>query len=271
MRSLTLDGWEPEIVKVMVELGNDVVNNIYESNYEPQCSSSYDTNLPKSLLETLTVRRATSDCDVSIRETWIKAKYVEKKFVAPISGLITSRSNFTQKTHFFNDIVHGNDGWLVRKRSRDKIDLRMRTEKPMAVDDSAYGIEISVDTFDDDSSTSDMVSLYGFTFEKFEDLNSDMLLYKSTITHNLPIMNYAVANGASKGWHNSKDSNKFPIHQAVLSVRKYTFVTHSVLSQNHQQSILLQTKSNVHTLVQLVEDKTGSNCRKYVSFDNWLI
>lgn len=32
VRSLTLDAWEPEILKVMAELGNSVVNNIYEAN-----------------------------------------------------------------------------------------------------------------------------------------------------------------------------------------------------------------------------------------------
>lgn len=44
VRSLTLDDWEPEIVKVMVELGNSIVNKVYEANVPedfqratPQC------------------------------------------------------------------------------------------------------------------------------------------------------------------------------------------------------------------------------------------
>ncbi|KAJ8928247.1 hypothetical protein NQ314_019197 [Rhamnusium bicolor] len=32
VRSLTLDDWEPEIIKVMAELGNSLVNKIYEAN-----------------------------------------------------------------------------------------------------------------------------------------------------------------------------------------------------------------------------------------------
>lgn len=35
VRSLTLDDWEPEIVKVMVELGNSIINKIYEANVPP--------------------------------------------------------------------------------------------------------------------------------------------------------------------------------------------------------------------------------------------
>ena len=33
VRSVTLDSWEPEVLKVMAELGNKVVNNIYEYSY----------------------------------------------------------------------------------------------------------------------------------------------------------------------------------------------------------------------------------------------
>ena len=32
VRSLTLDAWEPEILKVMAELGNVIVNKVYEAN-----------------------------------------------------------------------------------------------------------------------------------------------------------------------------------------------------------------------------------------------
>lgn len=31
VRSLTLDSWEPEVLKVMLELGNSVVNKVYEA------------------------------------------------------------------------------------------------------------------------------------------------------------------------------------------------------------------------------------------------
>ena len=34
VRSMTLDAWEPELLKVMAELGNTVVNRIYEANVD---------------------------------------------------------------------------------------------------------------------------------------------------------------------------------------------------------------------------------------------
>ncbi|XP_017461526.1 PREDICTED: arf-GAP with coiled-coil, ANK repeat and PH domain-containing protein 2 isoform X2 [Rhagoletis zephyria] len=65
VRSLTLDAWETENVKVMMELGNNVVNRIYEARIGDSCE----------------LKAATENCDISVREAWIKAKYVEKRFV----------------------------------------------------------------------------------------------------------------------------------------------------------------------------------------------
>lgn len=66
VRSLTLDAWEPEIVKVMMELGNHVVNRVYEARVDDS------------------VRRASERCDDAVREAWIRAKYVDRRFVRPI-------------------------------------------------------------------------------------------------------------------------------------------------------------------------------------------
>ncbi|XP_059944750.1 arf-GAP with coiled-coil, ANK repeat and PH domain-containing protein 3 [Mesoplodon densirostris] len=64
VRSLTLDSWEPELLKLMCELGNSTVNQIYEA----QCEG------PGS-------RKPTAGSPRQDKEAWIKDKYVEKKFV----------------------------------------------------------------------------------------------------------------------------------------------------------------------------------------------
>ncbi|XP_064461329.1 arf-GAP with coiled-coil, ANK repeat and PH domain-containing protein 2-like [Ornithodoros turicata] len=69
VRSLTLDSWEPEILKVMAELGNLVINKIYEAHVDESVAA-----------------RATPDCSRAVREAWIKAKYVQKAFVKPLLG-----------------------------------------------------------------------------------------------------------------------------------------------------------------------------------------
>lgn len=70
VRSLTLDVWEPEILRVMMELGNEVVNKIYEAGYNELLSD---------------IERATDNCEDDIRKKWIYAKYVDKKFIMPLS------------------------------------------------------------------------------------------------------------------------------------------------------------------------------------------
>ncbi|KAH7956511.1 hypothetical protein HPB52_010152 [Rhipicephalus sanguineus] len=75
VRSLTLDTWEPEILKVMAELGNTVINSVYEARVD----------------ENVAVR-ATPDCSRSVREAWIKAKYLQKAFVKPLLGSVACLS-----------------------------------------------------------------------------------------------------------------------------------------------------------------------------------
>lgn len=69
VRSLTLDVWEPEILRVMTELGNEIVNKIYEATYDEVLSE---------------IDRASENCEDETRKKWIYAKYVERKFVLPL-------------------------------------------------------------------------------------------------------------------------------------------------------------------------------------------
>ncbi|NWI84703.1 ACAP3 protein, partial [Pitta sordida] len=64
VRSLTLDSWEPELLKLMCELGNSTMNQIYEA----QC-------------EELGLKKPTAGSSRQDKEAWIKLKYVEKKFL----------------------------------------------------------------------------------------------------------------------------------------------------------------------------------------------
>ncbi|KAM6981151.1 arf-GAP with coiled-coil, ANK repeat and PH domain-containing protein 3-like isoform 2-T2 [Aplochiton taeniatus] len=69
VRSLTLDSWEPELLKLMCELGNVVINQIYEGACEDQGVKKPGPSSPRQE-----------------KEAWIKAKYVERRFLKKISG-----------------------------------------------------------------------------------------------------------------------------------------------------------------------------------------
>ncbi|CAH3156007.1 unnamed protein product [Pocillopora meandrina] len=64
VRSLTLDAWEPEQVKLMTELGNELVNGILEAKVNSH------------------TKKPTPQSSRGERETWIKLKYVQHKFVS---------------------------------------------------------------------------------------------------------------------------------------------------------------------------------------------
>ncbi|KAH9513503.1 Arf-GAP with coiled-coil, ANK repeat and PH domain-containing protein 2 [Bulinus truncatus] len=86
VRSITLDSWEPEHLKVMLELGNDVVNRCYEAEVDESVAP-----------------RATPDCNRAVRENWIRAKYFQRAFIRKLPGI--NKSNVSRK-------------WSVRKKTR---------------------------------------------------------------------------------------------------------------------------------------------------------
>lgn len=227
VRSLTLDAWEPEIVKVMMELGNNVVNSIYESSYEDTLSQFDGNNTMESESQTIPIR-ATSNSSSSQREAWIKAKYIDKRFVVQINKLKNPDSfNTQEKPNISRDIIYGNKGWFIRQRRRPKINIQIeRAEKcsptlectsVLSMDPNSFEKNLS-SASDNDSQDEEESEAYGYTQENYEEFESNTLLYKATIVHNMPVMHYALASGASKVWCNSKDSFRTPIHQAVLSV-----------------------------------------------------
>ncbi|KAJ8338176.1 hypothetical protein SKAU_G00371420 [Synaphobranchus kaupii] len=64
VRSLTLDSWEPELVRLMCELGNTAINRIYEAR-----------------IDEITIKKPHPSSPRQDKESWIRSKYVEKKFI----------------------------------------------------------------------------------------------------------------------------------------------------------------------------------------------
>uniref|UniRef100_A0AAZ3RSZ6 Arf-GAP with coiled-coil, ANK repeat and PH domain-containing protein n=1 Tax=Oncorhynchus tshawytscha TaxID=74940 RepID=A0AAZ3RSZ6_ONCTS len=63
VRSLTLDSWEPELLKLMCELGNGVINQIYEAGKEELGAMKPKPTDPRQEIE-----------------AYIRAKYVDRRF-----------------------------------------------------------------------------------------------------------------------------------------------------------------------------------------------
>ncbi|XP_069698905.1 arf-GAP with coiled-coil, ANK repeat and PH domain-containing protein 2 isoform X2 [Periplaneta americana] len=256
VRSLTLDAWEPEILKVMAELGNSIVNKVYEANIDPN------------------IARATPKCHGNVREAWIKAKYVERQFVKQLAVVPSSSPDHRSSRHL------SVRKWSVRKlrrrpRSRDSRgekksqsasrlpavseakttspnsdvrtstdedirtkDLDSTTPSPKASDESSpkdsdystehadvlmFGKNFENQPLDDSIELSSDQDSTGGEEDEFigeEDiskLHSDLLLYKAAAAHNVPVMCQALALGADKLWNNMEDKSRSAIHQAIIS------------------------------------------------------
>lgn len=224
VRSLTLDAWEPEILKVMAELGNTIVNNVYEANVDGN------------------VTRASSQCSANIREAWIKAKWVEKKFVRAlsVSPARTSRSMAARKwsVRKLRRRPRSKDGLNSSKAHKkklsqleesdsdeeDKEDTTKKKEKSGGKDDIIlFGENLpqephnSIEFSSDEDSTGGEDENQAVSEEDISKLGADLLLYKASAAHNLPVMCQAIALGANKFWCNPDDNNRTHLHQAIIS------------------------------------------------------
>lgn len=216
VRSITLDAWEPEILKVMAELGNTVSNLIYEAE-----------------VHEIVAKRAKPSSDGPERENWIKAKYVAKAFI---------KSKVLE-----GDPEGSNTGlWTVRK-------LRRRTRASGVAKSEASSSKESRDTDEKDEDTTqfDKINAEHLFFGSFlgehrvasveldsdqestdgEDITSmadqayieamlaeltpNHLLYRASRVHNLPVMSQALALGANRDWEAPNGSAV--IHQSILS------------------------------------------------------
>ncbi|XP_014097855.2 arf-GAP with coiled-coil, ANK repeat and PH domain-containing protein 2 isoform X1 [Bactrocera oleae] len=251
VRSLTLDAWETENVKVMMELGNNVVNRIYEARIGENCE----------------LKAATENCDISVREAWIKAKYVEKRFVCAMpkpqellasetaevlsidsggdggggGGVVGADAEEPRSLSKTTTLSLGARKWAVKKYRRRRHRDRHRSSSKSDDDDESINLpslSLSISREDlmligddlalesdetpailgsDQESTDGEVEPEILDEVPFSKLDANLMLYKAAAVHNLPVMCMAYALGVNKHWKNPNDHNRTYLHQAVLS------------------------------------------------------
>ncbi|XP_032262768.1 arf-GAP with coiled-coil, ANK repeat and PH domain-containing protein 2 isoform X9 [Phoca vitulina] len=182
VRSLTLDTWEPELLKLMCELGNDVINRVYEAKVEKM---GIKKPQPGQRQE---------------KEAYIKAKYVERKFVDKYS--VSSSPSEQEKR-------------MISKSCEEK---RLSISKLGPSDQVRVPPQSSEGERQDSS-----------VFLDSKHLNPGLQLYRASYEKNLPKMAEALAHGADVNWPNSEENKATPLIQAVLGG---SLVTCEFLLQN---------------------------------------
>ncbi|XP_068001728.1 arf-GAP with coiled-coil, ANK repeat and PH domain-containing protein 2 isoform X2 [Melanerpes formicivorus] len=214
VRSLTLDSWEPELLKLMCELGNDVINRIYEAK-----------------LEKVGIKKPQPGSQRQEREAYIRAKYVEKKFVEkqPASGaLLEARTQALPPSQ--EDKRHSGPEKSLWAGDQGAASQKVRS--------SDSGIQPSAeDSREHLASTVSVNSLYEPEGDKQESVvfpdskqpNPGLQLYRAAFEKNLPDMAEALAHGAEVNWVNVEENKTTPLIQAV---RGGSLVTCEFLLQN---------------------------------------
>ncbi|XP_030278436.1 arf-GAP with coiled-coil, ANK repeat and PH domain-containing protein 3 isoform X4 [Sparus aurata] len=254
VRSLTLDSWEPELLKLMCELGNSVINHIYEGSYQEQ---GLKKPLPSSSRQE--------------KEAWIKAKYVEKKFLKKLGSteiLINGERKSERRWSVKKCRRHNSATTVPKTRRRYRQEpgstspstlsaaaAKFRRESLFCPDEldslfsyfdtgsgprslsSDSGLGGSTDGSTDilvfgsvvdsvteecevseDSSGEAELEAEPETSdpEDIRDLHPGALLYKASKARNLPVMAEALAHGADVNSANDEDEGKTPLIQAVI-------------------------------------------------------
>ncbi|XP_068811283.1 arf-GAP with coiled-coil, ANK repeat and PH domain-containing protein 2 isoform X1 [Struthio camelus] len=249
VRSLTLDSWEPELLKLMCELGNDVINRIYEAK-----------------LEKVGVKKPQPGSQRQEREAYIRAKYVERKFVEKQLAAVPQLESGTkilpqsqeEKRHSGPEksLLAGEQGAVSQKAVAVSSDEARReslfcpdeldslfsyfdtSSKLRSIRSSDSGIQQSADDSREHlASTISANSLYEPEGDKPESSvlcdskqpNPGLQLYRAAFEKNLPDMAEALAHGAEVNWVNIEENKATPLIQAV---RGGSLVTCEFLLQN---------------------------------------
>ncbi|XP_074860058.1 arf-GAP with coiled-coil, ANK repeat and PH domain-containing protein 2 isoform X1 [Carettochelys insculpta] len=214
VRSLTLDTWEPELLKLMCELGNDVINRIYEAK-----------------VERMGVKKPQPGSERQEKEAYIRAKYVERKFVERQSASVSSPEH--------------------RPKAQPEIQEEKRhsspEKSPLAVRSNDSGIQHSADDSREHlASTISTNSLYepegekrnSSVFHDSKQLHPGLQLYRAAYEKSLPDMAEALARGAEVNWVNTEENKATPLIQAVLGGSLVTceFLLQNGANVNHKDA-----------------------------------
>ncbi|XP_042651209.1 arf-GAP with coiled-coil, ANK repeat and PH domain-containing protein 2 isoform X6 [Tyto alba] len=214
VRSLTLDSWEPELLKLMCELGNDVINRIYEAK-----------------LEKVGVKKPQPGSQRQEKEAYIRAKYVERKFVEKQPASISLLESGTK-------ILPQSQEEKRHSGPEKSLLSGEQGAAPQKVRSSDSGIQQSADDSREHlASTISVNSLYEPEGEKQESSvfcdskqpSPGLQLYRAAFEKNLPDMAEALAHGAEVNWVNVEENKATPLIQAV---RGGSLVTCEFLLQN---------------------------------------
>uniref|UniRef100_A0A665UPJ4 Arf-GAP with coiled-coil, ANK repeat and PH domain-containing protein n=1 Tax=Echeneis naucrates TaxID=173247 RepID=A0A665UPJ4_ECHNA len=239
VRSLTLDTWEPELLKLMCELGNRVINQIYEARREELGARKPQPGDPRHEVE-----------------AYIKAKYVDRRFVRRPSDeelrtKVVSLSKQEKRLSSSSEHLPPRpppptpklrpavaSGLEARRDSLfcpDELDslfsyfdtsskLRSIKSTDSGIQNSSDGSREMLANTPSSNSLAD-----GVIFYEPKEYSPGLQLYWASCARSLPDMAEALAHGAEVNWVNTDDDKRTPL---IMAVQGGSLVTCEFLLQN---------------------------------------
>ncbi|MCI4383351.1 hypothetical protein PGIGA_G00025490 [Pangasianodon gigas] len=254
VRSLTLDTWEPELLKLMCELGNSVINRIYEARREelgarkPQPGDSrqdVESYIRAKYVDRRFIRMP-SDEELKLK---IMALSVEQKRLSDSSEPQTRQATQhtrTQKTQPASGAAAASDLEVSSEslfcpaeldslfsyfdasgqrsiKSADSGITNKAEGRPGVVNTSQNHTEV------DESQSSTCSSKEKLVFSEPKQFCPNLQLYWASFTRSLPDMAEALAHGAKVNFINTEEDKRSPL---IMAVHGGSLVTCEFLLQN---------------------------------------
>ncbi|XP_032428171.1 arf-GAP with coiled-coil, ANK repeat and PH domain-containing protein 2 isoform X4 [Xiphophorus hellerii] len=233
VRSLTLDSWEPELLKLMCELGNRVINQIYEARQEELGARKPQPGDPRHEVE-----------------AYIKAKYVDRRFVRRPSDeelrnkvvslskeekrLSSSSDHLPPKappptpklrpgSHAAGQSVKSADSGIQNSADGSREMLATTPSSNSLPDAEAAESPPMPATLPTASPCKEVV------FFEPKEYSPGLQLYWASFSRSLPDMAEALAHGAEVNWVNTEEDKRTPL---IMAVHGGSLVTCEFLLQN---------------------------------------
>uniref|UniRef100_A0A673CLH5 Arf-GAP with coiled-coil, ANK repeat and PH domain-containing protein n=1 Tax=Sphaeramia orbicularis TaxID=375764 RepID=A0A673CLH5_9TELE len=225
VRSLTLDTWEPELLKLMCELGNRVINQIYEARREELGARKPQSGDPRHEVE-----------------AYIKAKYVDRRFIRRPSDeeLRTKVVSLSKQEKRLSSTVAGLEARRDSLFCPDELDslfsyfdtsskLRSIKSADSGIQNSADGSREMLAATPSNNSLTDAGKTNTSRHIHPKEYSPGLQLFWASCARSLPDMAEALAHGAEVNWVNTEDEKRTPL---IMAVQGGSLVTCEFLLQN---------------------------------------
>ncbi|KAM9762524.1 arf-GAP with coiled-coil, ANK repeat and PH domain-containing protein 2-like isoform 4-T4 [Menidia menidia] len=233
VRSLTLDTWEPELLKLMCELGNGVINEIYEARREDLGARKPQPGDPRHEVE-----------------AYIRAKYVDRRFVRrpsdeELRNKVVSLSKQEKRLSSSSEHLPPKPPPPTPKlRPGSNVSGQSVKSADSGIQNSADGSREMLANAPSNNSLADAEAAEPpamptklappspckeMVFYEPKEYSPGLQLYWASCARSLPDMAEALAHGAEVNWVNTEEEKRTPL---IMAVHGGSLVTCEFLLQN---------------------------------------